>query len=307
MHDPWPLAKKRRTLALRARIVGELRRFFAARDYLEIETPCLIPAPAPEFHIDTLACEGWFLQPSPELCMKRLLAAGYDRIFQICRCFRKGERGARHLPEFTMLEWYRREADYRDLMVECEELLIEAAAALGYGDVVTYQGEPLRLGKPWERLTVSEAFTRFAPLPAADALAGDCFDEILAVYVEPWLGRGKPTFLYDYPLPLASLAREKQGEPAIAERFELYMAGIELANAFTELAEEREQRRRFAREEEARRKAGKPPYPSPDKFLESLTDIGDAAGIALGVDRLVMILADAPDIDAVTAFTPETL
>ncbi|MDI9571191.1 MAG: EF-P lysine aminoacylase EpmA [Pseudomonadota bacterium] len=307
MPDSWPLAKKRRALTLRARILRELRRFFADRDYLEIETPCLIPAPAPECHIDAMACEGWFLHPSPELCMKRLLAAGYDRIFQICRCFRKGERGARHLPEFTMLEWYRREADYRDLMVECEELLSEVAAALGCDGATVYQGETLRLGGPWERLTVAEAFARFSPLSATEALARDCFDEILAIHVEPQLGRGRPTILYDYPLPLASLARSKREAPAVAERFELYLAGIELANGFTELAEEGEQRRRFAREEEARRRAGKPPYPTPDKFLKSLPDLGEAAGIALGVDRLVMILADAPDIDAVTAFTPETL
>jgi len=307
MHDPWPLAKKRRALELRARILAELRRFFADRDYLEIETPCLIPAPAPEFHIDTFPCAGWFLQPSPELCMKRLLAAGYDRIFQICRCFRQKERGDRHLPEFTMLEWYRREADYRDLMAECEELLVQVAGALGRGDLVTYQGVRIEIGAPWERITVGEAFDRFAPLPVAAALAGDCFEEILAVHVEPRLGRRRPTFLYDYPLPLASLARVKRGDPAVAERFELYIAGMELANAFTELADEGEQRRRFAREEEARRRAGKPPYPVPENFLAALPALGTAAGIALGVDRLVMILADAPHIDAVTAFTPETL
>ena len=239
--------------------------------------------------------------------MKRLLAAGYERIFQVCRCFRKGERGDRHLPEFTMLEWYRRGADYRDLMEECADLVIHVAAALGRGETISYQGAAIRLHRPWERLTVAEAFARHAPMTVAEALAGDCFDEVLTAHVEPRLGVAGPTFLYDYPLPLASLARTKRDNPAVAERCELYVAGIELANGFTELAEETEQRQRFAREEEERRRGGKPPYPVPEKFLQSLPDLGLAAGIALGLDRLVMILADAPQIDAVVAFPPETL
>ncbi len=303
----WLLIGKRDALRMRAAILREVRSFFAARDYLEVETPCLIPAPAPELHIEAPPCAGWFLHPSPELCMKRLLAAGYERIFQVCRCFRAGERGDRHLPEFTMLEWYRRDADYRDLMDECADLIIHVAAAFGKGDAVPYQGDTVRLRKPWERITVAAAFARFAPLTVAAALAGDCFDEVLTAHVEPRLGRKGPTFLYDYPLPLASLARTKSDDPAVAERCELYISGIELANGFTELAEEGEQRRRFAREEGARRRAGKIPYPTPDKFLESLPDLGAAAGMALGFDRLAMILADAPRLDAVVAFPPETL
>lgn len=309
MDDSWSLAKKRCTLELRAKILQELRGFFAARGYLEIETPCLIPAPAPEFHIDTMICHGWFLHPSPELCMKRLLAAGYGRIFQVCRCFRRHERGARHLPEFTMLEWYRRDADYRDLMEECEDLLTHIAAALDYGDgaALSYQGRVIRLQKPWERITVHGAFEKYAPMSAEEALAGDCFDEVLTDRVEPNLGKERPTFLYDYPLALGSLARAKKEDASVVERFELYMAGMELANAFTELTDVMEQRRRFAKEEDNRRRAGKPPYPAPEPFLASMADLEGSAGIALGLDRLVMILADALHIDDVVAFTPETL
>jgi len=307
MDGSWLLAKKQRTLWLRAKIVQEIRDFFVARGYLEVETPCLIPAPAPEFHIDTMVCHGWFLHPSPELCMKRLLAAGYDKIFQICRCFRQHERGARHLPEFTMLEWYRRNAEYRGLMEECEDLILHLAAAIGHGDTVSCQGQVIRLQRPWQRITVHAAFEKYADLSVEKALSGDCFDEVLTAQVEPHLGREHPTFLYDYPLALGSLARAKKEEDSVAERFELYMAGMELANAFTELTDEEEQRRRFAKEEDKRRRAGKPPYPAPEPFLESLRGLEESTGIALGLDRLVMIFADALNIDDVVAFPPETL
>ncbi len=307
MDGSWFLAKKQRTLRLRARILQELRNFFIARGYLEIETPCLIPAPAPEFHIDTMICQGWFLHPSPELCMKRLLAAGYDKIFQICRCFRHHERGARHLPEFTMLEWYRRDADYRDLMEECEDLILHLAAELDRGNAICCQGQVIRLQKPWERITVHAAFEKYASLSVEEALDGDCFDEVLTARIEPNLGKEEPTFLYDYPLALGSLARAKKENAAVVERFELYMAGMELANAFTELTDAEEQRHRFAKEEDKRRRAGKPPYPAPEPFLKSLESLGDSAGIALGLDRLVMIFADALHIDDVVAFPPETL
>jgi len=307
MDGSWFLAKKQNTLRLRAKILQELRNFFIARGYLEIETPCLIPAPAPEFHIDTMICHGWFLHPSPELCMKRLLAAGYDKIFQICRCFRQHERGARHLSEFTMLEWYRRDADYRRLMEECEDLILYLAAALGHGDAVCYQGQVIHLQKPWERITVNAAFEKYAALSVEEALVGDCFDEVLTSQIEPNLGKEQPTFLCDYPLALGSLARAKKEDASVVERFELYMAGMELANAFTELTDAEEQRRRFVKEEDKRCRAGKPPYPVPEPFLESLQGLEESAGIALGLDRLVMIFADALHIDDVVAFTPETL
>ncbi|BCR06049.1 EF-P lysine aminoacylase GenX [Desulfuromonas versatilis] len=303
MEPNWALARKRPALEKRARILQGIRAFFVAREFLEVETPQRIPANAPEFHIDAVGSEGWFLHTSPELCMKRLLAAGYPRLFQLCRCWRQGERGSRHLPEFTMLEWYRAEADYRALMDDCEALL---QALLPQGRL-TWQGQAIDLAPPWERLSVREAFARYASIGLDEALGGGRFDEIIALEVEPHLGLQTPTFLIDYPVQLAALARAKPADPRVAERFELYIAGLELANAFSELTDPVEQRQRFARDEAERRAAGKPPYPSPEKFLDELAAMPPAAGIALGVDRLVQLLCDAATIDQVVAFTPEEL
>jgi lysyl-tRNA synthetase class 2 len=296
-------AGKRQILEKRARIIQSIRAFFIRRGYLEVETPHRIPANAPEAHIDAIASDGWFLHTSPELCMKRLLAAGCPRLFQICRCWRNAERGHRHLPEFTILEWYRAEADYRVVMEECEELL----RALVAKEKLTYQGEHIDLSAPWERLTVAEAFARHAPVSLDEALAADRFDEIIAFEIEPKLGWEKPSFLYDYPVKLAAFARRKQEDPQVAERFELYIAGLELANAFSELTDAKEQRSRFEKEEALRRAFGKTPSTFPEKFLKELPAMPESAGIALGVDRLVMLLSDAVAIDEVVAFTSEEL
>lgn len=299
----WALASKRPALEARARILQTIRAFFVARDYLEVETPHRIPANAPEGYIDAVPCGEWFLHTSPELCMKRLLAAGFPRLFQLCRCWREGERGSRHLPEFTMLEWYRSGCDYHQLMAECEELL----RALVPSGVLQWQGERLDLSPPWERLTVAEAFARYGSISLQQALDTDRFDHCLVQEIEPQLGRTTPTFLIEYPAELAALARKKPGDPTVAERFELYLCGLELANAFSELTDPGEQRQRFAAEEAARRAAGKPPYPSPEPFLTELAAMPEAAGIALGIDRLVMLLTNAVRIDDVVTFTPELL
>jgi lysyl-tRNA synthetase class 2 len=206
-----------------------------------------------------------------------------------------------------MLEWYRRDADYRELMEECEDLILHLAAVLDRGGAICYQGQVIRLQKPWERITVKAAFEKYTALSVEEALVGDCFDEVLTAQIEPDLGRERPTFLYDYPLALGSLARAKKEDASVVERFELYMAGMELANAFTELTDAEEQRRRFVKEEDKRRRAGKPPYPAPEPFLKSLRSLEESAGIALGIDRLVMIFADTLHIDDVVAFPPETL
>ena len=303
MEPNWALARKRQTLMERARIVQTIRAFFVARGYLEVETPHLLPGNAPEAQITPVAAEGGFLHTSPELCMKRLLAAGYERLFQVCRCWRAGERGRRHLPEYTMLEWYRTGADYHALMAECEALL----TALCPAGRLRWQGHSVPLAAPWRRLTVAEAFARHASLGMEAALAAGRFDELIALEIEPQLGFDGPVFLTEYPATCAALARKKPGDPAVAERFELYIAGLELANAFSELTDPVEQRARFAAEEALRRAAGAPPYPVPEKFLAELGGIGSAAGIALGIDRLVMLLCDAASIDAVTAFAPEDL
>ncbi len=303
MEPNWALARKRHNLKERARIVQTIRAFFIARGYLEVETPHRIPGNAPEGYIDAVPAGDWFLHTSPELCMKRLLAAGYEQLFQLARCWRQGERGRRHLPEYTMLEWYRTGVDYTALMTECEDLL----TALVPSGKLTYGGETIDLTPPWERLTVAEAFARYGSLSMEAALAEGRFDEIVAFEIEPRLGQTKPTFLTEYPASLAALAREKPGDPAVAERFELYIAGTELANAFSELTNPLEQRERFEREEAQRRAAGKTPYPTPEKFLRELATMPAAAGIALGVDRLVMLLTGADTIDEVVAFTPEEL
>jgi len=300
----WALTRKRQKLNERARIVQTIRAFFVDRGYLEVETPHRIPGNAPEGYIDAVPAGDWFLHTSPELCMKRLLAAGYERLFQICRCWRAGERGSRHLPEYTMLEWYLAGVDYTALMSECEALL---AALIPAGKLMTCSGGTIDLAPPWERLGVAEAFARHGSLSLEEALAVGRFDEIIAFEIEPRLGLKKPTFLTEYPTPLAALARKKPGNPAVAERFELYIAGLELANAFSELTDPVEQRQRFEREEAQRRTSGKPPYPSPEKFLHELENMPEAAGIALGVDRLVMLLTAAETIDEVVAFTPEEL
>ena len=305
--DSWKLAAKEDALRRRARMIRAIRRFFQDKDFLEVETPLRIPAPAPESHIDVVASGEWFLQPSPELCMKRLLAAGYPRIFQICKCFRVGERGDRHLPEFTMLEWYREGTDYRTLMDDCEALITLVARELGFDGIFSRQGREIRLVIPWERITVREAFRRYATMTAAEALRTDRFDEILASEVEPNLGMGSPVFLYEYPAELGALARVKEGDPGIAERFELYCAGLELANAFSELTDAEEQRRRFEEASHDRRLNGSPLYPMPERFLAALPQMSPSAGIALGVDRLAMLLADKSRIDEVVAFTPESL
>ena len=272
-------------------------------DFLEIETPQRIPVNAPELHIDAVRSGAWSLHTSPELCMKRLLAAGYPRLFQICRVWREGERGSRHLPEFTLLEWYRSDADYFNLMDDCEDLLrtLFPAGGLKVGE------KEISLAAPWQRLTVAEAFATYASASLAQALATDRFDELLTNEVEPRLGQERPTFLYDYPAGLAALARRKAADPELAERFELYIAGIEVANAFSELTDPVEQRQRFTADEAARRAQGKEPLPLPEKFLTELGNLPPSAGIALGVDRLVMLLTGAATIDDVVAFSPEEL
>jgi lysyl-tRNA synthetase class 2 len=239
--------------------------------------------------------------------MKRLLAAGFARIYQICKCYRQGERGRRHLPEMTMLEWYATDCDYTHLMADCEGLIPHVAQALGLPSRIHYQGRAIDLASPWPRLSVAEAFLRHGDCSADEALARGRFDEVMGLMIEPLLGWGRPVFLYDYPAACGALARLKPGRPEVAERFELYIGGLELCNGFSELTDPIEQRRRFTDERELRRAAGKEDYPMPEPFLAALPDMPPAAGNALGIDRLVMLLADAASIDQVVAFTPDEL
>lgn len=294
-------------LRLRARMLQAIRRFFIEADFLEVETPCRIPAPAPEANIDAVPADGWFIHTSPELCMKRLLAAGYPRIFQLCRCARDRERGDRHLPEFTLLEWYATGWTYREMMEQCEALLLDVNRRVGHSDHLVWQGNTVDLTPPWHRMRVRDAFDRFAPVSMDEALAQDRFDEMIGVIIEPRLGRDKPLFLYDYPSQCGALARLKPGDSSTAERFELYICGLELCNAYTELTDPREQRRRFEKEAARRTADGRRGYPSPERFLEALGHMPAASGNALGIDRLAMLFAGTDQIDDVVAFTPEEL
>ncbi len=307
MNTDWKLEARRRALEMRADILHATRAFFLSRDYLEVETPNRIPAPLPESHIDALPSGSWWLHPSPELCMKRMIGAGFERIFQISKCWRGRERGPLHLPEFTLLEWYRTGCDYRGLMAECEDLFLYVSGAIGTGEMIHYRGREINLASPWEKLTVARAFERYASIPLERALREDRFEEVLALEVEPRLGSPNPTLLHDYPLAFGSLARRSKADPAIAERFEIYMGGLEIANGFSELTDAGEQRQRFEKENEIRVKRGQPPWPLPEKFLDAISRMPESAGIALGVDRMVMLFTDAAAIDDVVAFTPEEL
>ncbi|TAL18695.1 EF-P lysine aminoacylase GenX [bacterium] len=301
------LAGKRRALFLRARVVKSIREYFEGEGFLEVQTPVRLPVVAPETHIDAVSSDGWFLQTSPELCMKRLLAAGFEKIFQLGPCFREGERGEKHLPEFTMLEWYRSGADYAALMGDCRGLLRRVADDLGAEGKLCREGREIDLHGEWEELTVREAFARFAGITPEEAIRAGTFDEITVTKIEPNLGSGRPSILKDYPASLSALSRIKASDPAVCERFELYIAGLELANGFSELTDPMEQRERFNRERRARLEAGKPVRPMPEPFLRDLEHLPPSAGIALGVDRLVMLFAGAESIDDVVAFSPEEL
>ncbi len=291
----------------RARAIHSIREFFINRGYLEVETPVVIPAPAPEANIDAIEASGLFLQTSPELCMKRLLAMGYSRIFQICKCFRSAERGERHLPEFTMLEWYKADADYLCLMDECEAMIRHIAGALGKEQRLFFQGKGIDLSGRWERITVRAAFLKYAGITPEKAIQAGDFDELMVTKIEPMLDTGRPVFLYDYPASQAALSRTKKGDPGVAERFELYMGGLELANAFSELTDAEEQKERFLEELESRKRNGKTVYPFPEKFINDLEFMPRSAGIAFGIDRFIMLLTDSPSIDDVVTFTPERL
>ncbi|MHC1743828.1 MAG: EF-P lysine aminoacylase GenX [Syntrophobacteraceae bacterium] len=307
MSDTERLAGLRSNLELRSRVIRAVRSYFDAEGFLEVQTPILTRSPAPEAHIDAVAtADHGFLVTSPELYMKRLLASGLERIYQITPVFRAGELGRLHHPEFTMLEWYRLGSDYEQLQSDTQALLRSVCDAVGRVTAFPYAGRKLSVSEPWERLTVREAFSRYAgwePGPEPDQ---DRFDLDLVEKIEPHLGCLSPTFLCEYPADQAALARLKPGDPSVAERFELYWAGIELANGFSELTDPAEQRERFERTLEGRRQDGRPIYPMPEVFLESLARLPACAGIALGIDRLVLILAGEDRLDRVVAFPPDS-
>jgi len=299
-------------LWLRAACFSCLRAFFADAGFLEVDTPLRLPVLLPERFIDPLTSEDFFLQPSPELCMKRLLARGCPKIFQICHCFRKGEKGHLHHEEFMMLEWYRLDADYWQLMADCNALLAFLGENLdkfippetGFAWPGNVQAHFLAGG---ELLPLVDAFASYAPLTVDEAIAHGAFDEILVTYIEPRLGFSRPTFLIDYPAQLASLARLSLENKRVAERFELYYCGIELANGFSELTDVAEQRLRFQRDISIIEREGKLHPRMPERFLADLSKIGKACGIALGLDRLIMLLLGKSRLADAVTFAPGEL
>ena len=293
-----PSGIRQRSLMLHA-----VRSFFYSRDYLEADTPARLPALIPEAEILPLRSEECFLQTSPELCMKRLLAGGCERLFQICRCFRKGERGRLHQEEFTMLEWYHVGWSYAELMQESEALARQLAwfcMEHGWQDMPTWATQP----EPWPRLTVAEAFQRFAGITAEQAIAEGRFDLLLVERVEPVLAQLGAVFLCEYPAALASLARPKPDNPTVAERVELYIKGIEIANGFSELTDAAAQRLRFEAE---MAKAGIDRSLMPEKFLRDLERLPACAGIALGLDRLFMLLLGKNSLSEILPFSDSDL
>jgi len=293
-------------LRCRAALLREIRRFFESRDFLEVETPAAVPSPGLDLHLDAFPLEGTrearWLATSPEYQMKRLLSAGAERIFQLCHCFRAEERGPLHEPEFTMLEWYRSLAGSESVMKDTEALVVSLSRVLHDQPVLqTAEGE-VDLTPPWPRISVTEAFEHHAGIQLA-GLDDETFFRLLVEKVEPALGRTQPVFLVDYPARLASLARLRPDAPEFADRFELYVQGIELCNGFGELTDPDEQERRLQSDRSAREALGKPAYPVDRRFLDALRDgVPASGGNALGVDRLIMLLLGTPSIQDVMAF-----
>lgn len=297
------LAAKRPALEIRARLLASIRSYFTGQDFLEVETPVRVQTPALELHIDAEPSGSAWLRTSPELHMKRLVAAGYPRLFQVGPCFRQGERGRLHHPEYTMLEWYRAGGDHAAILADTQALVRQAVRDVLGGAVIPASSGPVRVDGEWEVLTVSGAFTRFAGWDPVAAYDADRFEMDLMRLVEPALPKDRPCVLTGYPAEAAALSRLDPADPRVAERWELYAGGVELANAYTELTDGAEQEKRFRECADARRRMGKAVYPMDEAFLSALREgMPPCGGAALGVDRLAMLLAGADSLDAVLAF-----
>ena len=340
---PEDFAARMPVLRARMRITRAVRTFFHERGFAEVETPVLQVSPGLEPHLIAFETElrepfrdgarsRLYLHTSPEFAMKKLLVAGVGNLFQIARTFRNGERSATHHPEFAMLEWYRANAGYRDLMEDCEALLracLEAGAAAGPdgGRHFVRGDRACDPFAPWHYLSVAEAFDRHADIdllatapdparPDAAPLAAeagrigiwttpddsweDVFFRIFLARIEPKLGIGAPTVLYDYPMAMAALSRQNESDPRLAERFELFVCGLELANGYGELTDAAEQRRRFEADMERKQALVGYHYPIDEDFMAALAHgLPECAGIALGLDRLVMLATGAAAIDDV--------
>lgn len=318
-------------LKSRMALTRAIRAFFDNQEFYEVETPILQVCPVMDAHIHGFKTElkgldlkrerDLYLHTSPEFAMKKLLVAGLPRIYQLCHVFRNGEGSRLHSPEFTILEWYRAQADYHAIMEDCIGLLRHCAQDLQV-NVYTHKGLNCDPFGDWEKLSVAGAFERYASIRLGDyledrndfaaAIAGqgirvaaddrwdDLFFRVMAEKIEPNLGMGVPCILYDYPVSMASLSRRKPEDPRFAERFELYVCGIELANAFSELTDEAEQEKRYHEEMAIKKALYGETYPLDEDFIAALKyGLPESGGIALGVDRLAMLASGADDIEKV--------
>ncbi|MDQ0345872.1 EF-P lysine aminoacylase EpmA [Ancylobacter vacuolatus] len=331
--SPESHADRRPFLLARQKIQAALRAAFIERDFIEVETPILQVSPGNETHLKAFSTElerpdgsraPLYLHTSPEFTAKKLLAAGEQRLFTFARVFRNGERTPLHHPEFTMLEWYRAHEGYEALMDDCAALMAVAARMVG-APVFQFDGLSCDVTLAPERLTVTQAFSRFAGIDlmatvgaggndrdalwqaaraaairvAPDDTWADVFTRVMVEKIEPHLGIGRPTILCDYPTSEAALARPKPSDPRVAERFELYVCAVELANGFGELTDPAEQRRRFDTWMDEKERLYGERYPVDEDFLAALAQMPEASGIALGFDRLVMLAAGARRIEDV--------
>ena len=327
---------RRPFLQARGAVTGALRGFFAEQGFMEVETSVLQVSPGNETHLHAPRTEivrpdgsraSRYLRTSPEFACKKLLAAGEPRIFEFARVFRDRERGDLHLPEFTMLEWYRAGAPYDAIMADTVVVIARAAQATGIGSF-SFRGRTADPFAEPELLTVAGAFQRFAGIDLLSTISGDegnraalaqmaagkvrvagndtwsdIFSKVLVEHVEPHLGQGRLTILFEYPSPEAALARVKAGDPRVAERFEVYACGVELANGFGELTDAEEQRRRFTESMAEKQRRYGEAYPLDEDFLAAVAAMPEASGVALGLDRLVMLASGATRIDQVV-WTP---
>ncbi|MFA5854242.1 MAG: EF-P lysine aminoacylase EpmA [Patescibacteria group bacterium] len=339
MEPRWKQLKNspylKKNLEARARIITAIRAFFDASGYLEVETPIVVAKPGMEPHLEPFRTEVTdpygnafpaALITSPEYAMKKLLVAGFTQIYQIVKCFRNGEAfEGRHNPEFTMIEWYRSQTDYTGIMDDAEALVKDVArSAIGKTGIV-WRGRAIELDQAWQRLSVREAMQTYANIDldaaledkwllleaaaklghvlAPDVSWDDAFFSVFLNAVEPHLGLERPTFLYEYPVSMAALSKTSSRDSRYAERFELYIGGLELANAFTELTDAVEQRARLEEESMLRKTLGRFDHGIDEDFVAALEEgMPEAGGIALGVDRLVMLLLGEEDIRSVIAF-----
>lgn len=358
----WQKLKKNPSLwqryFVREKVIQAIREFFLKQHFHEVETPLLVSSVIPESYLEVFEThlldrnrkkKRMFLTVSPEVSIKKLLAAGIGNCFEITKSFRNTETDSNlHNPEFTILEWYRVEATYKDIMEDCERLLVfiykklEGVKKTDTDAIISYQGKNINLSPPWERISVPEALEKytnisFDEITQKNATAKDCdtfpvnkiiriakkkgysvdkndtwemlFNQIYLNEIEPHLGtHGKPTITYDYPRPLAALARIKAADPRLAERFEFYIAGLELGDCYSELTDYEEQKKRFAEEQEVRRRKGKTAVVPDRDFLHAIkAGLPKCSGIAVGIDRLVMLFADVKSVNDTLYFPIDEL